>query len=140
MKRQQKGFSLIEVMVAVAIVAIVAAVALPAYTQYVTRGRLTEAFTGLGSGQSSAEQFWANNRTYVDFDKATSFPQNGPNFDYKLSDATVSTYTITATGKGNMAGFTYSIDQSGTRKTVATKGLGTSETCWVDKSGGKCVQ
>lgn len=140
MKKLQTGYTLIEVMVAVAIVAIVSAVAVPAYTSYVKRGRLTEAFTGLGAGHSAAEQFWANNRTYAGFDAASSFPKAGPNFTFALSNATASAYTLTATGKDTMAGFVYTIDQSGNRTTVSTgDGMGTSTTCWVDKSGGKCT-
>ena len=46
-----KGFTLIEVMITIAIVGILTAVALPLYSDYVIRGRLTEAFTALGGAQ-----------------------------------------------------------------------------------------
>ena len=49
MKRQQAGYTLVEIMPAVAIIAIITAVGMPAYSGYVKRGRLTEAFTGLGA-------------------------------------------------------------------------------------------
>jgi len=139
MKRAQQGFTLVEVMIVVAIVSILSAVAIPAYSDYVTRGRLTEAFTGLGGAQSSAEQFWANNRTYVGFDAAQSFPGASANFSYALSNATASSYTVTATGKGKMNGFVYTIDQSGNRATTGSPtGWGTNAACWVDKKGGQC--
>jgi type IV pilus assembly protein PilE len=139
MKRVQKGFTLIEVMVAVAIVAILATVAVPVYTDYVTRGRLTEAFTGLGGAQTSAEQFWANQRTYVGFKDASTFPKSSAYFDYAISDVSPSSYTLTATGKGNMKNFVYTIDQSGKRATTSSPtGWGTNTDCWVDKKGGKC--
>ena len=48
MRRVQKGFTLIELMVSVAIVGILMAVAIPAYSDYVIRARLSEAFTGAG--------------------------------------------------------------------------------------------
>lgn len=138
--KRQTGYTLIEVMVAVAIVAIIAGVAMPAYSGYIKRGRLTEAFTGLGAGQTSAEQFWANNRTYAGFDSAASFPKAGNNFTFTLSDAAASGYTLTATGKDMMSGFAYSIDQNGNRKTVSVPvGWTGNSNCWVDRESGKCA-
>jgi type IV pilus assembly protein PilE len=133
------GYTLVEVMVTVAIVGILSAVAVPAYTDYVTRGRLAEAFTALGGAQASAEQFWANNRTYVGFDGSNSFPAATPNFSYALSGASASAYTVTATGQDKAAGFVYTIDQTGARTTTGSPaGWGTSATCWVDRKGGAC--
>jgi type IV pilus assembly protein PilE len=139
MKRAQQGFTLVELMITVAIVGILSAVALPAYSDYVTRSRLTEAFTALGAAQPAAEQFWPNGRTYVNFDTAASFPTATDNFTYALSNATASTYTVTATGKGKMNGFVYTVNQSGSRATTASPtGWGTNANCWVDHKGGAC--
>ncbi|RFP19031.1 MULTISPECIES: type IV pilin protein [unclassified Duganella] len=139
MQRVQKGFTLIEIMISVAIVGILMAVAIPAYSDYVIRGRLSEAFTALGGAQPAAEQFWSNNRTYFGFGTASSFPPNTANFTYGLGGATASSYTITATGVGKMAGFVYTIDQSGTRTTTGSPpGWGVSGSCWVDHKGGAC--
>ncbi len=140
MKRIQQGFTLIELMITVAIVGILLAVAVPAYGDYVTRGRLSEAFTALGGAQPNAEQFWANNRTYVGFDSSASFPGATANFTYTLSNATASTYTLTATGKAKAVGFTYTLTESGTRATTASPtGWGTNASCWVDHKGGACT-
>lgn len=139
MQRVQQGFTLIEVMITVAIVGILLAVAVPAYGDYVTRGRLSEAFTALGGAQPAAEQFWSNNRTYVGFDASPGFPAASANFTYALSNATASTYTITATGTGKMDGFVYTIDESGTHATTGSPtGWGTNSACWVDHKGGAC--
>lgn len=133
------GYTLVEVMITVAIIGILSAVAVPAYTDYVTRGRLAEAFTALGLAQASAEQFWANNRTYAGFDEASAFPAASANFTYALSGASTSAYTITATGQGKADGFVYTINQSGAKATTgAPTGWGTSTTCWVDRKGGAC--
>lgn len=137
--RYARGFTLIEIMVTVAIVGILLAVAIPSYSDYVTRSRLSEAFSALGGAQPAAEQFWANNRTYAGFDGATGFPANSANFSYTLANASASAYTLTATGSGKTAGFVYTIDQNGTRATTASPpGWGTSNACWVDHKGGTC--
>jgi type IV pilus assembly protein PilE len=138
MQSPQRGFTLMEVLVTIVIVGILSAVAIPAYSSYLTRSRTAEAFTALGAAQANAEQFWSNTRSYSGYDGAAAFPAATPNFTYTLSNATPSTYTVTATGRAKMTGFTYTIDQSGTRATTATAGWGTSTTCWVDKKGGQC--
>ncbi|MYN18979.1 prepilin-type N-terminal cleavage/methylation domain-containing protein [Rugamonas sp. FT107W] len=138
MKRVQQGFTLIEIMVSVAIVGILMAVAIPAYSDYVIRGRLSEAFTALGGAQPAAEQYWSNNRKYDGFDGTSAFPAATANFRYTYT-ATASSYTLTATGIGKMNGFVYTIDQNGTHATTGSPtGWGVSTSCWVDHKGGAC--
>ena len=139
--KRQSGFTLLELMIVVVVISILAAIAVPSYTEYVTRGKLTDAFSALASAQSSAEQFWANNRTYVGFNAANGFPQATTNFSYNLSNQTTSTFTITATGLSTLAGFRFTIDQNGNKATIAVPtGWTASATCWINKKGGVCVQ
>ncbi|WLI91495.1 type IV pilin protein [Massilia sp. R2A-15] len=142
MKPRNNGFSLIEVMIAVAIIGLLMGVALPSYNDYVLRGRLTEAYSALATVQPNAEQFWANTRSYASFDTSSGvFPAATPNFTYALSGATQTAYTVTATGRARAAGFVYTIDQQGNRATTAVPaGWTTSTTCWVDRRNGQCSQ
>ena len=139
MKRLQRGFTMIEIVIVIAIIGILSAVALPSYTQHVLRTRLGDAFAGLSSVQLVAEQMWPNGNTYDGL--ATRLPGNTPNFTFAASNLTRTTYTVTATGVGKAAGFSYSIDQDNLRKTVTVPaGWTTVATCWVDRKGGQCTQ
>ena len=60
MKRVQKGFTLIELMIVVAIVGILAAVAIPSYQDYTVRARVTEAMSFAGAAKTTALENWMN--------------------------------------------------------------------------------
>ena len=60
-----RGFTLIEVMIVVAIVAVLAAIALPNYADYVKRGKIIEATSALSDLRTRYEQYYLDNRTYA---------------------------------------------------------------------------
>lgn len=140
------GFTLIELMMAVAIVGILSAIALPSYTQYVMRGRLVEASSALAGQRVKMEQFYQDNRTYTGACVAgTVAPPIAAteNFNFACNIAIDGqSYTIDADGAGgsSMDGFTLRIDQSNTRSTVAVPAHWTlpATNCWVQKKGGQC--
>ena len=66
MKQIQKGFTLIELMIVVAIIGILAAVALPAYQDYTARSQMAEAMTLGGGLRGVVSEFWTNEGTYPD--------------------------------------------------------------------------
>lgn len=146
MKRAARGFTLVEIMITVAIVGILTAVALPSYRDYVVRARLTEAFSGLSAAQPVAEQLWSNTRSFATLGTVVPriLPADTPTFTFTASNATPSTYTVTATGTAQAAGFVFTIDQSGNRATTAVPanltGWTTNASCWVDRRGGTCSQ
>jgi len=64
MKSLQKGFTLIELMIVVAIIGILAAVAIPAYQDYIARAQVSEAVSLLGSGKTPMAEFYASQGTW----------------------------------------------------------------------------
>lgn len=125
------GFTLIELMIAVAIVAILASVALPSYQDYVRRGNVPEATAALGQARISMEQWFQDNRTYA----GAACPGNGKHFTFAC-DVAATTFLVTATGTGSMAGFSYTIDQNNGRTSATPWGNGA--TCWVGRKGDSC--
>ena len=142
--KKQNGFTLVELMIVVAIIGILSAIAMPSYNDYVTRGKLPEATSALSDGRIKMEQFFQDNRTYDKNGDGTTCPPGIPaattNFTYACNNLSPTTYTITATGIGSLSVFSYSIDQSNTKRTTALKaGWGTvPANCWITQKGGAC--
>ena len=140
--RTEHGFTLIELMITVAIVAILAAVALPSYTQYVLRARITEAASSLSDMRLKMERFFQDNRTYVgacQLNTVAPPPTSTPNFTYACTGLTGSAFLVTANGTGSMAGFVFNIDQNNTQTTTGVPaGWTTSPSCWVLRKDGSC--
>lgn len=140
MKQQYQGFTLIEMMVVVVIIGILTMVAFPSYQDYVIRGKLTEATSTLSNNRVKMEQYFQDNKTYSVGGSTTVCPStltaSTDNFDFTCSNASVNTYTLTATGKNNVAAYSYTIDQANTK--TATTPWGNSVSCWVVKKGGGC--
>lgn len=139
-----RGFTLIEVMVTVAIVAILAAIAIPSYADYVLRGKLTEAIAGLSGMRIKMEQYFQDNRTYVGAcagGTVATLPPNPQNFAFDCPTRTATGYVVRATGVpgGPMASFQYTIDDANTRVTVSVPtGWTASATCWTIRKDGSC--
>ncbi|GAB3231861.1 pilin [Psychrobacter pacificensis] len=56
----QKGFTLIELMIVIAIIGILAAIAIPAYTDYTARAKITEAVAALASAKTSVSEYYTS--------------------------------------------------------------------------------
>jgi len=63
MKRTQQGFTLIELMIVVAIVGILAAIAIPAYQDYIARSKVSEALASLAEAKTSVAEYYSTNGT-----------------------------------------------------------------------------
>jgi len=130
---KQTGFTLIEVMITVAIIGILASIALPSYNQYVARSKVTDAISNLSNAKSGMEQFYQDNGTYLSSTNCgAGTPSSVDGFTFSCA-ATATTYTVTMTGAGSVSAYQYSIDNFGTKVTLASP-YGASTTCWLISS------
>jgi type IV pilus assembly protein PilE len=148
-RQPSHGFTLIELMITVAIIGILAAVALPAYSDYVMRGRVSDATQALSSRRAAMEQYFQDQRSYAaptnakivyPCAKPTQAGDKAFTIDCPAADISATAYTITATGTGPAAGFVYKIDQDGTQSThQMPKAWGsTPAACWILRKGDAC--
>lgn len=139
----QKGFTLIELMIVVAVIGILAAIAYPNYTQYVRRGKAAEATSTLANLKSRMEQYFQDNKTYADVGGGVVAPcspaaGSAKYFTYSCTIQTATTFTITAapvSGQG-VDNFTFTIDQNNSKTSTFDGTVGA--TCWLTSASGTC--
>lgn len=103
------GFTLIELMIIVAVIGVLMALAVPSFLDSVRKGRRAEAMASLTQVQQAQERWRANKGSYADNDKLTLAAADGGlglsdttangYYGVAISDATASGYTVTATAK-----------------------------------------
>jgi type IV pilus assembly protein PilE len=132
--RRARGFTLIEVMITVAIVAILSAIALPAYNAYVQRSRVPAALDALSALATRLEQRYQDTGNYADADACGVALPTAENFTIscELSDDGQG-FTASATGSGPVDGYGYAINHLGVRTTTAHPYGAPSTNCWSMK-------
>jgi type IV pilus assembly protein PilE len=139
----QQGFTLMEVLIVVAILSILSAIAVPAYRDYITRGQLAQAYATLGAQRVRMEQFYQDMRTYTGACEAGTVapkPNDDEFFAYSCDiGGDGQSYTVIADGQGGLSGFQFTVDQNNARATTsAPDGWTTNDTCWIRKKDGSC--
>lgn len=138
---RHRGFTLIELMVAIAVVSILAAVSLPSYNAYVQRSRVPAALEGLSSFAVRMEQRFQDVGNYANGAACAVALPTVTNFTVTCNLLTIggvagAGFTATATGTGPMANYAYTINHQGARATTAHP-KGAIAACWTTR-GGTC--
>lgn len=145
--RMQQGFTLIDLLIAVAIIGILAAIAIPSYEKQAMQSRRTDAKTALLDLASREERLFATNNTYTNdptqlYGSNATFPLSVPGTgtnDYQISvlmpsgavPATGTTFLLQAVPINNQAlddCGTYQLDNTGAQTNINTHNP--SSSCW----------
>lgn len=133
----QRGFTLIELMITVAVIGILASIAYPNYTKYVLEARRAEAQSEMLRIQLGLEKWRANKSNYNATLDQAGFTDNNDHYNYAVTGATVgstptgSVYVIRATAQGNQS----TGDSSCTPLTLNQNSAKGPSGCWKGVSG-----
>jgi type IV pilus assembly protein PilE len=136
---RNKGFTIIELMVTLAIMAILAAIAVPAYLGYTKRANRTDATRTMTIDAQALERCYSQSFSYANCAGAAAATTTSPQGYYSVTIAVTTTptasYTITAvprispqTGDSNCMSFT--LNNQGTQGATNSGGSNTTSTCW----------
>jgi type IV pilus assembly protein PilA len=105
MKHIQQGFTLIELMIVIAIIGVLAAVAIPAYQDYIARSQVSEAVNLMGATKTALAEYigdkgnWPSSLTDIVLTTAGRYTASVSGADSGTINGSASTYTVEATMK-----------------------------------------
>lgn len=146
MKVKRKGFTLIELMVTVAIVAILAAIAIPSYSSYVRKTHRADAKAAVMTIATAMEKYLLQNNTYTttltelsglgEIDRANGLSSNGMYALQITASTATAPWQVSATAVAGTPQaedtecrtFVYRVD--GTQSATSASNVDTTATCW----------
>lgn len=125
----KKGFTLLELMITVAIIGILAAVAYPSYIDYVAKGARAEGLTALLKATNLQEQYYLDNRVYTEDMEELNFgadPFVTESSHYSIDSTGTGSFVLVATAQGTQA----SRDSGCATIQITDTGAKTPTECW----------
>ena len=143
--RRPLGFTIAEVLIAVALIGVLATIAVPQYGIYVKRSRILDAFAKLSDYRTRMEQYFLDHRSYVDdgglCGVRPATVTAGDSFEVACTGSTRAfVYTATGVATKGMERFVYTIDETGLRATLSLpNGWLRTADCWTIRADGSCA-
>jgi type IV pilus assembly protein PilE len=140
------GFTLVELLITVAVVGILTSIALPSYTRYVARGKITDAMAALADYSVKMEQYFQDNRNYGVANSACPVAAAASQyFTYTCTVGAATPSTSYLASANSIAGalgaangdYSYTINQSNTKTSSKYAGSAVTKNCWLVK-GSEC--
>lgn len=128
----KKGFSFIEIIIAIAILSILVGIAIPSYLHHIRRTNRTNAISAIQLLQMEEEKYRYNHTEYT---TALTIPADiAEHYTLAIPSADANGYTITATATGSQASDSVGVESCATLTLIVLNGVITKSpaACWND--------